>query len=178
MFVRSDYIYPNGLFPPRLLRPEMLARRLLLRPLLPPLARMPTAPPRRHALHLPLIVGAGKVLAGAGLKKLALNSVVRKLGPQRVLSEMHAANRSLHAAQPEVYTAEMFNATHDGLRLFERSLQGLHEQEQLLRAWGWFERLEKDNPSLAQVLLKTYLCLLYTSPSPRDRTRSRMPSSA
>ena len=24
----------------------------------------------------------------------------------------------------------------------------------------------------------TYRCLLYTSPSPRDRTRSRMPSSA
>ena len=28
------------------------------------------------------------------------------------------------------------------------------------------------------VLLKLYICLLYTSPSPRDRTRSRMPSSA
>ena len=26
--------------------------------------------------------------------------------------------------------------------------------------------------------LKAYGCLLYTSPSPRDRTRSRMPSSA
>ena len=26
--------------------------------------------------------------------------------------------------------------------------------------------------------LKNYICLLYTSPSPRDRTRSRMPSSA
>ena len=25
---------------------------------------------------------------------------------------------------------------------------------------------------------KVYTCLLYTSPSPRDRTRSRMPSSA
>ena len=25
---------------------------------------------------------------------------------------------------------------------------------------------------------RIYLCLLYTSPSPRDRTRSRMPSSA
>ena len=25
---------------------------------------------------------------------------------------------------------------------------------------------------------RLYLCLLYTSPSPRDRTRSRMPSSA
>ena len=28
------------------------------------------------------------------------------------------------------------------------------------------------------VSLLTYRCLLYTSPSPRDRTRSRMPSSA
>ena len=27
-------------------------------------------------------------------------------------------------------------------------------------------------------LLFSWLCLLYTSPSPRDRTRSRMPSSA
>ena len=27
-------------------------------------------------------------------------------------------------------------------------------------------------------LTRTYTCLLYTSPSPRDRTRSRMPSSA
>ena len=26
--------------------------------------------------------------------------------------------------------------------------------------------------------MKLYICLLYTSPSPRDRTRSRMPSSA
>ena len=26
--------------------------------------------------------------------------------------------------------------------------------------------------------VNTYTCLLYTSPSPRDRTRSRMPSSA
>ena len=27
-------------------------------------------------------------------------------------------------------------------------------------------------------IVHTYTCLLYTSPSPRDRTRSRMPSSA
>ena len=27
-------------------------------------------------------------------------------------------------------------------------------------------------------ITKSYNCLLYTSPSPRDRTRSRMPSSA
>ena len=32
--------------------------------------------------------------------------------------------------------------------------------------------------ALAHVGLLGYVCLLYTSPSPRDRTRSRMPSSA
>ena len=31
---------------------------------------------------------------------------------------------------------------------------------------------------LSNQLLKFVVCLLYTSPSPRDRTRSRMPSSA
>ena len=30
----------------------------------------------------------------------------------------------------------------------------------------------------SQAAIQGYLCLLYTSPSPRDRTRSRMPSSA
>ena len=35
------------------------------------------------------------------------------------------------------------------------------------------------NPVLAPCIFEyVYLCLLYTSPSPRDRTRSRMPSSA
>ena len=34
------------------------------------------------------------------------------------------------------------------------------------------------NPSKAQDLAHLEACLLYTSPSPRDRTRSRMPSSA
>ena len=29
-----------------------------------------------------------------------------------------------------------------------------------------------------KIPLRIYTCLLYTSPSPRDRTRSRMPSSA
>jgi len=28
------------------------------------------------------------------------------------------------------------------------------------------------------MLMQPFFCLLYTSPSPRDRTRSRMPSSA
>ena len=38
-------------------------------------------------------------------------------------------------------------------------------------------RLSLDHLRSARVRRETY-CLLYTSPSPRDRTRSRMPSSA
>ena len=37
----------------------------------------------------------------------------------------------------------------------------------------YFDRTKKDLKYMS-----TYACLLYTSPSPRDRTRSRMPSSA
>ena len=33
-------------------------------------------------------------------------------------------------------------------------------------------------PTIAVTKAHIHLCLLYTSPSPRDRTRSRMPSSA
>ena len=50
---------------------------------------------------------------------------------------------------------------------------------------GAIEELVKKYPDLILVQLdahadlrESYICLLYTSPSPRDRTRSRMPSSA
>ena len=37
---------------------------------------------------------------------------------------------------------------------------------------------DEDISALVVTDKEGYLCLLYTSPSPRDRTRSRMPSSA
>ena len=39
-------------------------------------------------------------------------------------------------------------------------------------------RLEAGDVPLEEALEQFKVCLLYTSPSPRDRTRSRMPSSA
>ena len=41
-----------------------------------------------------------------------------------------------------------------------------------------YEILERDYHAIAKVSKEDISCLLYTSPSPRDRTRSRMPSSA
>ena len=37
---------------------------------------------------------------------------------------------------------------------------------------------DDENSNTIREHLQYYVCLLYTSPSPRDRTRSRMPSSA
>jgi len=40
------------------------------------------------------------------------------------------------------------------------------------------KHIKKQPVKIASVIGRYYACLLYTSPSPRDRTRSRMPSSA
>ena len=45
------------------------------------------------------------------------------------------------------------------------------EQEAIVKQLGDLDQEEIN-------FLQTEFCLLYTSPSPRDRTRSRMPSSA
>ena len=52
------------------------------------------------------------------------------------------------------------------------------------RLWETVQALAPMQPSFVSVTYgaggttRTLTCLLYTSPSPRDRTRSRMPSSA
>ena len=74
--------------------------------------------------------------------------------------------------------------------LFQKALQGavdLVEQEpQRIVTFGIqptypaevFGYIQRDDVSLAGAGFSTYRCLLYTSPSPRDRQKSRMPSSA
>ena len=47
-----------------------------------------------------------------------------------------------------------------------------------LRLKGFIERVEHTNAYRVTSHGRRMACLLYTSPSPRDRTRSRMPSSA
>ena len=47
---------------------------------------------------------------------------------------------------------------------------------------GWYRdgccNTDENDHGIHTVCAKVNTCLLYTSPSPRDRTRSRMPSSA
>ena len=57
------------------------------------------------------------------------------------------------------------------------SVLGAHPV-QINRQTGVILRLFHPDAISAEVLIGEETCLLYTSPSPRDRTRSRMPSSA
>ena len=52
------------------------------------------------------------------------------------------------------------------------------KQEMNLNDWMYFELMHSTINHMLQSGNKYESCLLYTSPSPRDRTRSRMPSSA
>ena len=49
--------------------------------------------------------------------------------------------------------------------------------ERYLRTFLWYSP-KKNEPLIDSIFNYDNCCLLYTSPSPRDRTRSRMPSSA
>ena len=44
--------------------------------------------------------------------------------------------------------------------------------------WGWSKELRDLDAHVTEFRIYRYDCLLYTSPSPRDRQKSRMPSSA
>ena len=57
-----------------------------------------------------------------------------------------------------------------GIRLLHLHLHGLFRSHEL--------ELGRDADTGGQTLYVLELCLLYTSPSPRDRQKSRMPSSA
>ena len=65
-------------------------------------------------------------------------------------------------------------------KLFSKGINRMAD-EKLEDASHIFEMVLRINPNDVDALLKLgycRFCLLYTSPSPRDRTRSRMPSSA
>ena len=57
-----------------------------------------------------------------------------------------------------------------------RAVDAGHEVVGIRRGWGGLLMVNRDDPQTIEEYLIP--CLLYTSPSPRDRTRSRMPSSA
>ncbi len=111
----------------------------------------------REFFHLPALGLGAKLLASVALKKVAMHSVLRKLGVRRTVEMARESSRRLHAAQPRLYPSAAHQRAIDGLDSLERSLDGVREDEVVRRAWAWFQSLEKNDPTLASALLKAWL---------------------
>ena len=93
-----------------------------------------------------------------------IESTLGLLQPEhlQVLDESHMHSRGLQTHYKAVVVSQQF--------------EGLNRVKRHQKVYGTLGELMGEFHALA---LHTYTpCLLYTSPSPRDRTRSRMPSSA
>jgi len=96
-------------------------------------------------------------------------------GGRHILSNVVASQVELHARYGGVFP-EIASRAHIEVivPVIERAMRGAHlgfdDLDAVAVTYG---------PGLAgSLLVGVNACLLYTSPSPRDRTRSRMPSSA
>ena len=81
-----------------------------------------------------------------------------ELGLEVSTQKQWVSDSSVHFLQ-NLHLADAPDEGHHGIRSVYRSVNGMITYERIRRGWSKY-------------------CLLYTSPSPRDRTRSRMPSSA
>ena len=81
------------------------------------------------------------------------------------------------SAHPDKFIGIHFFSPVDKMKLVEIIRGKQTDDETVARAFDYVQSLGKI-PIVVNDSRGFYTCLLYTSPSPRDRTRSRMPSSA
>ena len=112
--------------------------------------------PRRPLFHLPAL-GAIAGAAGLAAKKVALHAVVKKLGVQRVFGELAQLNKELHRARPDLHGRKAHDSIAGALAKLNSSFTTIREDERVQQAWKYFESLEKENPRLYEVLIKSYL---------------------
>ena len=78
------------------------------------------------------------------------------------------------------FYSEVFNTPYEAMFVSEDSTQVLHGSMTLLGTHVSFSDIPEGYNLVIgnHITLSINTCLLYTSPSPRDRQKSRMPSSA
>ena len=92
----------------------------------------------------------------------AVNSILGAIGQSPITQLKDTTTGSLISTNPEI--SFIYNI--------------LTEVNKDVQNEGWHFNTEEHVKVSPDVTTKYITCLLYTSPSPRDRTRSRMPSSA
>ena len=114
------------------------------------------------------------VLAIAGLLFVAAATTLP--GP---VDRTDAASASLDThplSENAMDTWEVVNADMDSSVVFPALVWAFEEINGVMYVGGRFQQVRSDAGTALHD--QAYLCLLYTSPSPRDATLSRMPSSA
>ena len=115
-----------------------------------------------------------------GCVKAVERTLMAQPGVQRADVNLVTRSAWLDLAADDGDVAQVLNALADrGFPASERSLE-LNPNSRLVQsqeAAGWWRRWRQLMVALVLLVLSV-LCLLYTSPSPRDKRQSRMPSSA
>ena len=79
----------------------------------------------------------------------------------------------------EPHPREYFATLNQRPELAPTRISGLRDKLAALARYGVSQVVvERFNARLAEMSANAFICLLYTSPSPRDKRQSRMPSSA
>jgi len=103
-----------------------------------------------------------KSLRSAALCLAALTGIVALAAPPAIAQSAPATSQAATASAP----APLVAPPAESVKAYDRPSD---DGSMIIVEWA---RPEKETAG------HYYVCLLYTSPSPRDRTRSRMPSSA
>ena len=109
------------------------------------------------------------------LSKAAVE-VLREALDITTLSALAQADKGARAANERELSGQRFSRSWNDLISFE-----VAQSEAPAKSVEGGDLLEKDSPAYFQTfhaIMNQKICLLYTSPSPRDATLSRMPSSA
>src|SRR5664280_1906752 len=114
---------------------------------------------------------------------LVLPPVIRSVAAKQLAAQLHR-EVSIRQVKLNPYT---LSATVRGLLIKDKDGEPFLSWDEVYvnfqfsslvsRAWV-FKEVTITRPFVRVEVKKDYTCLLYTSPSPRDRTRYRMPSSA
>ena len=129
------------------------------------------------ALRTGILVGAPELIQTIARMNAVINLTPGSLGPT-LIAPLFESGEILNLSRDHIkpFYAQKAQRT---LQWIDDAFSGLpvfaHEAEGAIFLWLWFRDLRISTQELYE-RLKT--CLLYTSPSPRDRQKSRMPSSA
>ena len=109
------------------------------------------------------------------MKKVLLATAIAAVSTTAAMADVSISDYQEGKIHALMQTANTFEAR--GINIVENSNKlAVHKT---VNAWnqGW-NALEGNNEAELRSSVSVTTCLLYTSPSPRDRQKSRMPSSA